>query len=88
VLNEISFKRGLLIFSNAGHNKRKWHKSSTTLQSHREHLLHKERCNACMGQFSSTKLRNEIMSKSSLRDYITCYRHTILQSLLFDKLFI
>jgi hypothetical protein len=23
VLNEISFKRGLLIFSNAGHNKRK-----------------------------------------------------------------
>jgi hypothetical protein len=35
----------------------------------------KERCNACMGQFSSTKLRNEIMSKSSLRDYITFYRY-------------
>jgi hypothetical protein len=35
----LSFKSGLLIFSNAGHNKRKWHKSSTSLQSHREHLL-------------------------------------------------
>jgi hypothetical protein len=29
----------------------------------------KERFNAFMGQFSSTKLRKEIMSKSSLREY-------------------
>jgi hypothetical protein len=28
-----------------------------------------------MGQFFSTKLRNEMMSKSSLRDHITFYRH-------------
>ena len=34
--------------------------------------FNKERFNAF---FSSTKLRNEIMSKSSLRDYITFYRH-------------
>jgi hypothetical protein len=34
-----------------------------------------EMFNACMGQFSSTKLRKEIMSKSSLSDYITFYRH-------------
>jgi hypothetical protein len=37
--------------------------------------FNKERFNAFMGQFSSTKLRNEIMSKSSLRDYIKFYRH-------------
>jgi hypothetical protein len=34
----------------------------------------KETFNVFMGQFS-TKLRKEIMSKSSLRDYITLYRH-------------
>ena len=28
-----------------------------------------------MGQFSSKKLRKEIMSKGSLRDYVTFYRH-------------
>jgi hypothetical protein len=33
--------------------------------------LSKERFNVLIGQFSSTKLRKEIMSKSSLRDYIT-----------------
>ena len=37
-----------------------------------------------MGQFSSTKLRNEIMSKSSLRDYITFYRHKGKQPYLED----
>ena len=36
--------------------------------------FNKERFNVFMGQFSSTKLREEIMSKSSLRDYITFYR--------------
>ena len=35
--------------------------------------FNKERFNAFMGQFSSTKLKNEITSKSSLRDYITFY---------------
>jgi hypothetical protein len=35
--------------------------------------FNKERFNAFIGQFSSTKLRNEIMSKSSLRDYIAFY---------------
>ena len=33
--------------------------------------LSKERFNVLIGQFSSTKLRKEIMSISSLRDYIT-----------------
>jgi hypothetical protein len=33
---------------------------------------------------SSTKLTNEIMSKSSLRDYITFYRHKGKQSYLED----
>jgi hypothetical protein len=37
-----------------------------------------------MGQFSSTKLRKEIMSKSSLRDYITFYRHKGKQPYLGD----
>jgi hypothetical protein len=44
----------------------------------------KERFNAFMGQFSSTKLRNEIMSKSSLRDYITFHRHKGKQPYLED----
>ena len=46
--------------------------------------FNKERFNAFMGQFSSTKLRNEIMSKSSLRDYITFYRHKGKQPYLVD----
>ena len=37
-----------------------------------------------MGQFSSTKLRKEIMSKSSLREYITFYRHKGKQPYLED----
>jgi hypothetical protein len=37
-----------------------------------------------MGQFSSTKLKNEIMSKSSLRDYITFYRYKGKQPYLED----
>jgi hypothetical protein len=44
----------------------------------------KERFNAFMGQFSSTKLRKEIMSKSSLREYITFYRHKGKQPYLED----
>jgi hypothetical protein len=44
----------------------------------------KERVNALMGQFSSTKIRNDIMSKSSLRDYITLYRHNGKQPYLED----
>jgi hypothetical protein len=44
----------------------------------------KERFNVFMGQFSSTKLRKEIMSKSSLRDYITFYRHKGKQPYLGD----
>jgi hypothetical protein len=43
-----------------------------------------QRLNVLMGQFSSTKLRNEIMSKSSLRDYITFYRHKGKQPYLED----
>ena len=46
--------------------------------------FNKERFNAFMGQFSSTKLRNEIMSKSSLRDYIPFYRHKGKQPYLED----
>ena len=46
--------------------------------------FNKERFNAFMGQFSSTILRNEIMSKSSLRDYITFYRHKGKQPYLED----
>jgi hypothetical protein len=46
--------------------------------------FNKERFNAFMGQFFSTKLRNEIMSKSSLRDYITFYRHKGKQPYLED----
>ena len=37
-----------------------------------------------MGQFSFTKLRKEIMSKSSLREYITFYRHKGKQPYLED----
>ena len=37
-----------------------------------------------MGQFASTKPRKEIMSKSSLRDYITFYRHIGKQPYLQD----
>ena len=44
----------------------------------------KERFNAFMGQFSSTKLRKEIMSKSSLREYIIFYRHEGKQPYLED----
>ena len=43
--------------------------------------FNKERFNAF---FSSTKLRNEIMSKSYLRDYITFYRHKGKQPYLED----
>jgi hypothetical protein len=46
--------------------------------------FNKERFNAFMGQFSSTKLRKEIMSKSSLREYITFYRHKGKQPYLDD----
>jgi hypothetical protein len=46
--------------------------------------FNKERFNVYMGQFSSTKLRKEIMSKSSLRDYITFYRHKGKQPYLGD----
>jgi hypothetical protein len=35
--------------------------------------FNKERFNVFMGQFFSTRIRKEIMSKSSLRDYITFY---------------
>ena len=37
--------------------------------------FNKEKFIVFMGQFSSTKLRKEIMSKGSLRDYATFYRH-------------
>ena len=37
--------------------------------------FNKERFNVFMGQFSPAKLRKEITSKSSLRDYISFYRH-------------
>jgi hypothetical protein len=48
--------------------------------------FNKERFNAFMGQFSSTKLRNEIMSKSSLRDYITFYRHEDMRDFVGSRL--
>ena len=46
--------------------------------------FNKERFNAFMGQFSSTKLRKEIMSKSYLREYITFHRHKGKQPYLED----
>ena len=46
--------------------------------------FNKKRFNALMGRFSSTKLRKEIMSKSSLREYITFYRHKGKQPYLED----
>ena len=46
--------------------------------------FNKEMLSIFMGQFSSTKLRKEIMSKSSLRDYITFYRHKGKQPYLGD----
>jgi hypothetical protein len=37
--------------------------------------FNKEKFIVFMGQFSSKKLRKGIMSKGSLRDYVTFYRH-------------
>ena len=46
--------------------------------------FNKGRFNVFIGQFSSTKLRKEIMSKISLRDYITFYRNKGKQPYLED----